>query len=224
MPKPLLRLYPTEIDRLPWERPPGAPDGVREKVLARDPETGSVTRLLVVDPGVRTGVFIHDHWEEVMILEGSYKMGDEFHPEGTFTCKPPGVEHGPFSTHEGYTCLEFRDYHPASMDKPTVRLYPTDIGLMAWEQPNGSPDGVLQKVLAGGPSGSATRLLWVEPGVDTGMFKHDYSEEVMILEGSYQMGQEFHPKGTFTCKGPGVDHGPFLTHEGYTCLEVRNYS
>jgi hypothetical protein len=46
----------------------------------------------------------------VMILEGSYKIGGEFHAAGTYTCKPPGIAHGPFSTHEGYTCLEVRNY------------------------------------------------------------------------------------------------------------------
>lgn len=224
MPKPLTRLYPIDVELMEWTRPEGAPEGVREKVLARDPDTGSVTRLLQVDPGVATGVFTHDHWEEVLLLEGSYKMGDEFHPTGTFTCKGPGIAHGPFATVEGYTCLEFRDYHPPSMDKPAVRLYPIDIEQMPWTRPDGSPEGVWEKLLTIGPSGSATRLLRVEPGIATGVFNHDHAEEVMILAGSYKMGDEFHPAGTFTCKGPDVDHGPFLTTEGYDCIEVRNYA
>lgn len=45
-----------------------------------------------------------------------------------------------------------------------------------------------------------------------------------MLGGSYKMGEEFHPAGTYTCKGPGVDHGPFWTTDGYSCLEVRNYA
>jgi hypothetical protein len=94
---------------------------------------------------------------------------------------------------------------------------------MAWERPEGSPEGVREKLLTIGPSGSATRLLEVDPGVDTGVFRHDHAEEVLLLSGSYKMGEEFHPAGTYTCKGPGVDHGPFWTTEGYTCLEVRNY-
>jgi anti-sigma factor ChrR (cupin superfamily) len=223
VPKPYVRLYPIDVERLPWLRPADAPAGVWEKVLARDPETGSATRLLRVEPGIDTGVFRHDHWEEVLILEGAYKMGDEFHPAGTYTCKGPGIDHGPFATVEGYTCLEFRDFHGAGMDKPAVRLYPIDIERMAWERPEGSPEGVREKLLTIGPSGSATRLLEVDPGVDTGVFRHDHAEEVLLLSGSYKMGEEFHPAGTYTCKGPGVDHGPFWTTEGYTCLEVRNY-
>jgi anti-sigma factor ChrR (cupin superfamily) len=223
VPKPLIRLYPLDIERLAWTRPEGAPAGVWERVLAHDPENGSVTRLLRVEPGVGTGVFVHEHWEEVLILEGSYRMGSEFHPTGTYTCKGPGVAHGPFATDDGYTCLEFRDYHGPTMDKPAVQLYPSDIERLPWTRPSGAVDGVHERVLTAGPSGSATRLLRVEPHVDTGVFNHDHAEEVMILGGSYRMGNEFHPTGTYTCKGPGIDHGPFLTNDGYSCLEVRNY-
>jgi hypothetical protein len=223
VPKTQVRLYPIDVELLPWTRPDGAPEGVWEKVLSRDASDGSATRLLRVEPGIGTGVFRHEHWEEVLLLSGSYKMGEEFHPAGTYTCKGPGVDHGPFATIEGYLGLEFRDHHPPSMDKPAVRLYPIDVDRMPWQRPAGSPEGVWEKLLTIGPSGSATRLLRVEPGIDTGVFNHDHAEEVWILSGSYKMGDEFHPAGTYTCKGPGVDHGPFLTDEGYTCLEVRNH-
>jgi hypothetical protein len=149
---------------------------------------------------------------------------DEFHPAGTYTCKGPGIEHGPFATNEGYVCLEFRDYHGPPMDKPRVRLYPLDIERLVWSAPPGAPPGVREKVLAAGASGSATRLLQVEPGTDTGIVVHDHAEEVYTLEGSYKMGEEFRPAGTYTCKGPGVERGPFATGEGYLCLEVRNYA
>ena len=110
MNKPTVRLYPIDITRLPWERPEGSPEGVLHKILAMDPDAGSHTRLLKVDPGADTGIFVHDYWEEVYMLEGSYKMGDEFDPTGTYTCKSPGVELGPFITDEGYLCLEIRNY------------------------------------------------------------------------------------------------------------------
>ena len=112
MRKPLVRLYPTQILAMPWERPEGAAEGVFHKILARDSETGSHTRLLRVEPGVDTRVYEHDHWEEVYILQGGYQIGDEYHPTGTYTCKPPHVKHGPFSSTEGYLCLEIRDYAP----------------------------------------------------------------------------------------------------------------
>ncbi len=223
MDKPLTRLYPIDIERLTWVRPPDSPDGVMQKVLARDPTSGSATRLLKVEPRADTGVFVHEHWEEVYLLEGSYKMGEEFHPAGTYTCKGPGVHHGPFLTNDGYLCLEFRDFHGPSMDKPNVRLYPVDIERLAWKRPEGSPEGIVEKVLTAGPSGSTTRLIKVDPGIDMGVVVHDFWEEVYILEGSYKTGTEFHPAGTYVCRPPGVELGPTITEEGYLCLDLRNH-
>lgn len=225
MKKPHVRLYPIDIARLPWERPPGAREGISQKYLAHDQESGSHTRLLRVDPRADTGIFVHDFCEEVYLLEGSYRAGEEFHPTGTYTCKPPDIKHGPFLTEDGYLGLEFRDYHGPRMNKPLVRLYPIDIARLPWERPAGAPEGVWQKMLALDPDGgSHTRLVRVEPGVDTrDVLVHDFWEEIYILQGSCKAGDEFHPAGTYTCRPPGVRHGPFLTDEGYLCIEVRNY-
>jgi hypothetical protein len=127
MPKPDVTLHPADIEALPWVRPAGAVEGVAERILTIDPATGSATRLLKVDPYVDTGIFRHDHWEEVWMLEGSYKMGPEFHPTGTYTCKGPYVDHGPFITNDGYLGLEVRDFLPPAMDKPRATLLPIDI-------------------------------------------------------------------------------------------------
>lgn len=224
MKKPYTRLYPVDINRIPWETPAGAPEGVYNKTLAQCPETGSHTRLLKVEPFVDTGIFRHDHWEEVWLLTGSYKNDDEFQPTGTYTCKPPDIDHGPFQTNEGYTGIEVRNYYPAAMNKPLIRLFPLDIERLPWEQPAGAPEGVWQKILARCPeTGSHTRLLRVAPGIDTPAAIHDHWEEVYVLAGSYKAGEEFHPRGTYICRPPQVEHGPFLTDEGYLCLEIRDY-
>jgi hypothetical protein len=69
--------------------------------------------MLHLPPGCDTtpnGVQVHDFWEEVYILEGSFtdtRLGQTFRA-GDFACRPPGMEHGPWTTDEGCTTFEVR--------------------------------------------------------------------------------------------------------------------
>ena len=100
--------YDTEYD---WKNVEGDTFGIKEKILSYDPETGDYTRMLKFPPGIETSeTLVHDFWEEVYILEGSYWNGDEYQEAGMYTCKPPGIKHGPFRTEEGYLLYEIRYY------------------------------------------------------------------------------------------------------------------
>src|ERR1041385_2700395 len=101
MPKPELEFFAP--DDLPWEPVAASASGgaggagVQQKILSRDPDTGSVTRLLKFDAGVETTETItHDFWEEVWILEGQLidlGKGQTF-TAGMYACRPPGLELG----------------------------------------------------------------------------------------------------------------------------------
>lgn len=115
MPKPELEFFSPET--LPWEPVEGSPTGgaggpgVEQKILARDPETGDVTRLLRFAPGVETRETIaHDFWEEVFILEGELiDLGKrQTFTAGMYACRPPGMVHGPYRTPKGCVTLELR--------------------------------------------------------------------------------------------------------------------
>ncbi len=94
-----------------WHRVSGETPGIWEKILSKDPETGSLTRLVHFAPGLRTNeVLAHDCWEEVYILKGfltdtrkNITMG-----EGCYACRPTGMEHGPYHAPLGCTMLEIR--------------------------------------------------------------------------------------------------------------------
>jgi hypothetical protein len=107
MPKPELEFFPT--DNIPWKPLPGGPPGVWEKILTSDPERLFVTRLLKCDPGVTgTETFVHDFWEEVLIVEGSHWDGNQHFKKGMYACRPPGMKHGPYRTEEGVITFEVR--------------------------------------------------------------------------------------------------------------------
>jgi len=91
-----------------WRPVEGDTLGVKEKIIAQDPETGVCSRLVKFPPGIETqGTLVHDFWEEVYILEGSlYDVAkkDTYLP-GFYACRPPGMKHDPYQI--PYGCLTF---------------------------------------------------------------------------------------------------------------------
>lgn len=86
--------------------------------------------------------------------------------------------------------------------------------------------GVTEKVLSTGDGPVLTRLARWEPGLDTveaGVIRHDYIEEVYLLEGDLTdltLNRTFHA-GEYACRPVGMAHGPYRTEAGCTMLEIR---
>jgi hypothetical protein len=103
--------------------------------------------------------------------------------------------------------------------KTEREFFPT--GDIAW-----SGSGITEKVLSqDAEDGTLTRLARWAPGTTSGteVIRHDYVEEVYLLEGSLidlTLGQTFGP-GDYACRPPGMPHGPYSTADGCTMLEIR---
>lgn len=114
------------------------------------------------------------------------------------------------------------------MAKPEFEFFPvTDIDYTIC--PGDNP-AITERVLSRDPEGKvATRILRYEPGADSspmGVQKHDFWEEVYILEGSFTdltLGEKF-TAGMYACRPPGMPHGPWSTDEGVVTFEVRYHS
>ncbi len=111
MPKPEHEFFPaTSVD---WTPVAGVEVGMRERILAADPAANVATRILRFPPGCDTtpnGVQVHDFWEEVYILEGSFtdlELNQTFRA-GEYACRPPGMRHGPWRSDEGCVTFEVR--------------------------------------------------------------------------------------------------------------------
>jgi ChrR Cupin-like domain len=95
----------------PW-RPTGNA-GTEERVFAEDPENGTVTRLLRFEPGADTsaaGTLTHEYWEEIYVISGDLtdlRLGERFE-SGQYACRPPGMEHGPWTSENGALLFEVR--------------------------------------------------------------------------------------------------------------------
>jgi hypothetical protein len=113
MPKPEHEFFDPE-ERMEWVGVPGL-EGLEEKTLSRDEETGDYTRLLRFAPGTDTsplGLQRHEFWEEVWIVSGAiHDLGmDETFSAGMYACRPPGMPHGPWRSDEGCVTFEMRYY------------------------------------------------------------------------------------------------------------------
>jgi hypothetical protein len=111
MPKPQKGMFDTEA--MPWVKVGGAPDGVMEKILNRDPETGSYTRLLKLEPGIEMPeVLEHDFYEEIYVLEGTIvnRSTNAVTKSGFYCYRHPHMRHGNFKTPDGALLLEIRTY------------------------------------------------------------------------------------------------------------------
>lgn len=96
-----------------------------------------------------------------------------------------------------------------------------------WRAVPGPAPGLTEAILAqDGDAGVATRLLRFAPGTDTsaaGPQVHDFSEEVLILEGELHdlaLGRTF-TRGMYACRPPGATHGPWTSARGCLLFEVR---
>jgi hypothetical protein len=90
--------------------------------------------------------------------------------------------------------------------------------------------GVSERMLTSGPDGTPrelTRLARWAPGLDTsaaGVVRHDYFEEVYLLEGELEdltLNRVF-GAGHFASRPPGTPHGPYRTPTGCVMLEIRH--
>ena len=103
-----LELHYFDTEEIPW-RPIEDRPGQYEKILSKDPQTGSFTRLLYCQPDFEkciksNGKYLEknwcheDMWEEVFIVSGmSFDITlNKTSKAGYYACRPPGMKHGPF--------------------------------------------------------------------------------------------------------------------------------
>ncbi len=105
-----------------WEIVPGGAPGVEQKMLSgaldEDRKVGVRTRLIRFQPGtIAPDMFLHDYWEEVYLISG--KLVNGCNPQGvggmeytapSYACRPPGTEHGPFTSEGGCVFFEIQYY------------------------------------------------------------------------------------------------------------------
>ncbi|BBD72126.1 hypothetical protein HS1genome_0515 [Sulfodiicoccus acidiphilus] len=99
-----------DTSTLEWRK---VTEKVYEKILSKDEETGSYTRLLRIEPGGKIEqAQEHPFYEEVYIIKGSLtdlSLNKTF-MEGMYAFRNPGMRHGPYVSESGCLTIEFRYY------------------------------------------------------------------------------------------------------------------
>lgn len=102
-----------DTNSISWEKVEGGPNGVEEKILCRDPETGSYTRLVKFKPGVEVlETLEHDFYEEIYVIKGTIVnlVTNSIVTEGSYCFRHPHMKHGQFRTPDVAILLEIRTY------------------------------------------------------------------------------------------------------------------
>ncbi|MBA7578025.1 hypothetical protein ES708_19881 [subsurface metagenome] len=133
MAKPELEYFDTEM--IPW-KPIEDSLGQYEKILSKDPETGSYTRLLLCQPDLEHCVQYYKHpssralchenmWEEVFVVRGTVLdvTLNKTARAGYYTCRPLGMKHDPLLHPTGALCFGVRT--KAKMSKPQLDYFDT---------------------------------------------------------------------------------------------------
>lgn len=112
-----LEMMPIDLDE-GWTSLAGFPAGIQVKMLSNDldekSKTGARTRLVRFAPGARSETTLeHDYWEEVFVMSGDFSATESPLQSPSYSCRPPGTKHGPFSSREGAILLEFQYYLPS---------------------------------------------------------------------------------------------------------------
>lgn len=117
--------------------------------------------------------------------------------------------------------------------KPVVDFAAIDFE-NGWTRPEGAPEGVSVKILAGAldhaaRTGQCTTLTRWQAGTKVAeAIMHDYVEEVYVISGALQWldgagGATAIEANSYVCRPAGVPHGPFRADEDYLAIEFCYY-
>ncbi len=212
----------------------GLAPGICVATLSRDPVDGSVTYLASVTPQwIRREAGYFDAALEILVLSGSLAIGSETLARGSYTFLPAGVWHGPMSSEQGAEFfLMFHGaptFKEAKADRAKARSNQTirnhDILRAPWDESraydgrpkNEIPEGLKVKYVRTDPDSGAYTLMCYQPPMwrDRKLEVHNTWEELILLEGDYQMGTAgMVTGGTYIFRQGLLPHGPQATRFG----------
>lgn len=212
----------------------GLTPGISAAVMSRDVADGSVTYLADVKPQwTRRESGYFDSALEILVLAGSLKIGTETLIRGCYTYLPGGVCHGPMVSDIGAEFFLMFHGAPAfkvsTSDRPKAKsnqaIRNHDILRAPWDDSRAYdgrpkdeiPAGLKVKYIRTDPETGAYTLMCYQPPTwrDRKLEVHDTWEELILLEGDYQMGLAgMVTGGTYIFRQGHIPHGPQATRYG----------
>jgi len=157
-----------------------------------------------------------------VVFLGTISTIGNIRPSKDFTAS---ITNGTWSLDLHYSVVDMSSRGGAPLDKPELEFFAVED--IEWTLIPGGVDGQSERLLSVDTStGIATRMLRFEPGTDTtvlGVLRHDFWEEVYILEGELHdltLDKVFRA-GTYASRPPGMPHGPWKSASGCVTFEAR---
>jgi anti-sigma factor ChrR (cupin superfamily) len=191
---------------LAWTLSPSA--GVERKMFERQGgEVARATSIVRYAPHAHFERHVHDHGEEILVLEGV--LADEFgsYGPGTYLKNPPGSAHAPSSVPGCTLFVKLR--HLAQGDTQQVVR---DTAHSPWLA--GMVAGLSVMPLSTFETTNTALVRWA-PGTRFNPHRHHGGEEIFVIDGVFEDEHGRYPAGTWL-RSPHLSvHQPFST-EGCT--------
>lgn len=213
------------------------------RLLSRDAESGALSALVALPAGwERAGGHVAAG-TDVVVVEGTVRIGDTELPRLGFDWSPAGTTQEPWTTDGGAELLVMaRTGPPDLLPGPgpagtagRIRLHPGDLAWVPSRFPNG-PVGTESALYRAEPDGAMSLIVRFRANVErSNLFEfHDHVEECYLLEGHIDIGNHLTAggemvAGTYFWRPPFITHGNTSKREGgilfvYTDRPLVNFN
>lgn len=183
-------------------------DGVIRTLLERseDSEYAISTTLVEFQPDSRFDEHIHDHGEELFVIEGTFS--DEYgdYPEGTYIRNPNGTKHSPFSENGCKLFVKLRQFNNKDDKKIIINTN---------EQPwlPGLVKGLEVMPLHNFEHENTALVKW-DKNTQFNFHQHFGGEEILVLNGTFYDEFGSYPKLTWIRNPHMSKHTPYTLDDG----------
>ncbi len=92
-----------------------------------------------------------------------------------------------------------------TLSRPVDGTFVARSATQEW-QPSGTPGFLVKALYEDAESGERTWLMKVEAGASAPPHAHDDYEQIFVLEGTFDDGENVYGPGDYAVRAPGVDH------------------
>ena len=183
-------------------------DGVIRTLLERseDSEYAISTTLVEFQPDSRFDEHIHDHGEELFVIEGTFS--DEYgdYPEGTYIRNPNGTKHSPFSKKGCKLFVKLRQFN----NKDNKRIV-MNTNKQSWLP--GLVKSVEVMPLHKFEHENTALVKW-DKNTQFNFHQHFGGEEILVLNGTFYDEFGSYPKLTWIRNPHMSKHTPYTLDDG----------
>jgi anti-sigma factor ChrR (cupin superfamily) len=183
-------------------------DGVSRTLLERseDSEYAISTSLVEFQPDSRFDAHIHDHGEELFVLEGTFSDEHGDYPVGTYIRNPNGTKHSPFSKNGCKLFVKLRQFN----NKDDKRII-INTNKQSWLP--GLVKGLEVMPLHNFEHENTALVKW-DKNTQFNFHQHFGGEEILVLNGTFYDEFGSYPKLTWIRNPHMSKHTPYTLDDG----------